>query len=364
MAGQLITSWRPDGATGPIHVAESLADVTPLRFTRSDFEPVDTAAAEAIEREVFARIPLGIDEQRGEALMNMPGDNGRHVLAAGASGAGKTTFVHTVLLTIARRRHVAVVLVDPKELDFAMWKSRAAMLALGEGGAVSAFAHVVAELNYRKAVLSEYNQMAASMRAMPVVGLPIGVPVLGQTFEYVLLIVDELETLTDKSAAPAPDAPFTRSAATERRAQLRRVLRLGRALGIGVLSATQRPSYDVVPLGIRDLHRTRVVFGTESKEQTGVAWGEGWQDLEPYPPHRIHQIGEGFMRVDRKVTHFQGYFPTPAQIAAGASAWPRVKGPASWPHVIEDDEHGGGCPLCGHSPSLDTDTTPRRKARR
>lgn len=351
MAGQLITSWLPN----PTHVADGLAEVTALRVAKSDFEPVDMAAVAAIERDVFAPLKVGVDQHDAPVFANMPGDNGRHALIIGASGAGKTTCMHTFLLGVAPREHVAIVLVDPKELDFAMWENRAAMMALGEGGAVKAFAHVVAELGYRKAIVREYNRLAVAHGHTGLTTLPIGVPVLGQTFRYVLMCVDELETLTDTNADPA---------AKQRRAQLRRVLRLGRALGIGQLSATQRPSFDVVPLNIRDLHRTRIVFGTESRQQSEVGWGDGYNDLEPYPPHRIRQIGEAFMRVDRKVTHFQGYYPSAAQISAGASAWPRVEGPASWPHVIEDDEAGNECPLCGHDPDLDTDTAPRRKARR
>jgi len=352
MAGQLITSWRPD----PTHVADSVAEVTALRAARSDFEPVDKASAAAIEREVFAPIPIGVDESGATAFMNMPGDNGRHCLIIGASGAGKTTCIHTVLMAVAPRRHVAIVMVDPKELDFAMWEHRAAMLALGEGGAIKAFAHVVAEVNYRKAVMKEYNRLATANGVAPVVTLPIGVPILGQTFPFLLVAIDEMDTLTDLDGDS--------EAAKKRRAQLSRLLRLIRALGGGILSGSQRPDYRVVPLKIRDLHRTRVVFGTESKEQTGVGWGDGWNELEPYPPHRIGQIGEAFMRVDRKATHLQGYLPTPQQIATEASRYPRVLGPSSWPHVIEDDDDGNGCPLCGHDPDLDPDTTPRRKARR
>ena len=352
MAGQLITSWRPD----PTHVADSLAEVTSLRFAKNDFEPVDMAAAAAIEREVFAPIPIGVDENGAVVSMNMPGDNGRHCLIIGASGAGKTTCIHTILMAAAPRKHVAIVMVDPKELDFAMWEQRAAMMALGEGGAIKAFAHVVAEVDYRKSIMREYNRLAIAHGATPVVTLPIGVPILGQTFPFLLVAIDEMDTLTDVDEDSAT--------AKRRRAQLARMLRLIRALAGGILSGSQRPDYRVVPLKIRDLHRTRVVFGTESKEQTGVGWGDGWAELEPYPPHRIEQIGEAFMRVDRKATHLQGYLPTPQQIATEAARYPRVMGPASWPHVIEDDEAGNECPLCGHDPDLDTDTTPRRKARR
>lgn len=356
MAGQLTPMWRPAADIDPVHIAADVHQLATPACAPLPAGPVDLARAAAVERDVFAPIPIGVGEDGQQVRMNMPGDNGRHVLAIGASGAGKTTFMHTVLMSVAPRRHVAIVLVDPKELDFAMWEQRAALMALGEGGAAKGFGFVVAELDYRKALLREYNRLAITNSWTPVVTLPIGVPVLGQTFEYVLLAVDELETLTDTNADPA---------AKLRRAQLRRILRLGRALGIGVLSATQRPSYDVVPLNIRDLHRTRVVFGTESAEQSKVGWGDGYTELQPYPPHRIRQIGEAFMRVDRVPTHLQGYYPTPQQIAAEAAAYPRVCGPASWPHVIEDDELDG-CPMCGHNPDLDPEDqpTPRRKARR
>ena len=138
----------------------------------------------------------------------------------------------------------------------------------------------------------------------PVVTLPIGVPVLGQTFEYVLPAVDELRDPDRHQRRPCRQAPLRATAAhppPRPGARHRRAVRHPATL-------LRR-----VPLNIRDLHRTCAVFGTESAEQSKVGWGDGYTELQPYPPHRIRQIGEAFMRVDRIPTHLQGYHPTPSR---------------------------------------------------
>lgn len=332
----------------PRPVGEVLDEIEVRPAVEEPDRPVDLEAAAAIEREIFAPLWLGKGFYCGtngtsgyigvevDVTMNMPGEGGRHALIAGASGGGKTNCMHGIVRQVFRRRHVAVVIIDPKEIDFVTWTNQTAMLALGEAGARTALSHVVAEYRARKTVAREYNRLALERGWPTITNLPLGVPILGFTFPYVLVIVDEVESLTDGKAN------------AERTDLLKKLLRLGRALGIGMLLATQRPMYQVVPTAIRDLCRTRVCFGTESKDQTNVIWGDGSNDLAPYPPHKIRQLGEAFVRWDREVWHVQTAYTSPALMSADARTLPRTPGPASWPHVIEDDD-ASTCPHCGQS---------------
>jgi DNA segregation ATPase FtsK/SpoIIIE-like protein len=341
-------------ATLPRPVAEPLAEVLEARPQVEERDrPVDLARAAEIEREVFAPLWLGRGFYCGkngtkgyvgdelDVWMNLPGEGGRHALIAGASGAGKTNCMHTLVRQVARRERVAIVVIDPKEVDFTGWVRQLAMLALGDGPARTAFGYVVEEFRYRKALVSEYNRMAVERGLVALTSLPLGVPILGDQFDYILVIVDEVESLTD------PDNEGHQG----RKKFLKDLLRLGRAFGIGVLLATQQPNHNVVPTGIRNLCRTRVCFGTESRDQSNVIWGEGYNALtvgggEVRPPHAIEQIGEAFVRWDRDVWHFQAAYTSPQQIQADAATLPRTPGPASWPHVIEDDA-ADTCPHCG-----------------
>lgn len=336
-------------ATLPRPVGEVLDELEVRPAVEDPHRPVDLALAAEIERHIFEPLWLGRGFYCGtngtagwtgdeiDVYMNMPGHDGRHTLIAGASGAGKTNAMHGIVRQVFRRRHVAVVIIDPKEIDFVTWTNQAAMLALGESGARSALGHVVAEYRARKAVAREYNRLALERGWDTITNLPIGVPILGFEFDYVLVIVDEVESLTDQDT----------KGHAERKELLKKLLRLGRALGIGVLLATQRPQYTVVPTAIRDLCRTRLCFGTESKDQTGVIWGDGYGDLQPYAPHKIRQLGEAFLRWDREVWHLQAAYTPAALIGADARTLPRTPGPASWPHVIDDDTDTGVCPHCG-----------------
>jgi DNA segregation ATPase FtsK/SpoIIIE-like protein len=325
-------------ATLPRPVSEPLAEVLEARPQVEERDrPVDLARAAEIEREVFAPIPIGVDERGHVITMNVPGDGGRHALIAGASGAGKTTCLHVMLAELGQRAHHVLALADPKEIDLIVHRRRAATIALGEDGARVLFQLLMGELGYRKTVLSAYNQLAEDRGWAPLLTMPIGVPILGEAFDYLDAVVDEVETLTD------PESDST--GAKTRRGMIRKYLRLGRALGMGMTLATQRPHHGVIPLGIRDLCRTRLAFGCESPEQSKMILGDDANQLDP-PPHKIQQIGEGWLKVDRRYTHFQGYMIEPTQIAAAVARTTRVPGPASWPHVIEDDA-AGTCPHCG-----------------
>ena len=90
---QLTPMWRP-AAISTWCTSPLMSTSWPPRRAPLPAGPVDLARAAAVERDVFAPIPIGVGEDGQQVRMNMPGDNGRHVLAIGASGAGKTTFMH------------------------------------------------------------------------------------------------------------------------------------------------------------------------------------------------------------------------------------------------------------------------------
>lgn len=62
----------------------------------------------------------------------------------------------------------------------------------------------------------------------------------------------------------------------EQLAQLRRLVSLGRAPGISVWAATQRPSADLIPTSLRGLFRFAIGFPIKRRRDSDVILGDGW----------------------------------------------------------------------------------------
>jgi S-DNA-T family DNA segregation ATPase FtsK/SpoIIIE len=60
---------------------------------------------------------------------------------------------------------------------------------------------------------------------------------------------------------------------------LRGLVSLGRACGMPVIAATQRPSWDIIPASLRDLFGYRAAFRCTTNGSSDVILGAGWADL-------------------------------------------------------------------------------------
>ncbi len=88
----------------------------------------------------------------------------------------------------------------------------------------------------------------------------------------VVLVVDELAMFTDSTGITDKNEKAARA---EFARQLTDLVRLGRADRIVTVTATQRPSADVVPTAYRDLVQVRVALRCTTREQSEIALGAG-----------------------------------------------------------------------------------------
>ncbi|RUM87062.1 MAG: DNA translocase FtsK [Thermodesulfatator sp.] len=176
-------------------------------------------------------------------LLRMP-----HLLIAGATGTGKSVFLHSVILGLIFKNvpeKVRFLLIDPKRIELSIYEEIPYLLhpvVLEPRTATRALRWAVTEMERRYQLLEEsrarnldsYNQKA------------------GEKLPYIVIIIDEL-------------ADLMVVASKEVETLLTRLAQMARASGIHLLLATQRPSVDVITGLIKANFPARISFQVSSR---------------------------------------------------------------------------------------------------
>jgi hypothetical protein len=229
----------------------AIARVTLVR--RDPFEdpaPLAWPDVAAAERSLWERIPLGVDEH-GEAVQVALVE--RNVLVGGEPGAGKSVALSVLVAAAALDPTARVWLLDGKLVELAAWAPVADRLVGPDGGeAIELLRNVQREMDAR------YRELLA--RGLRKVRRDDELPLH-------LVVVDELAfylTLPDRKQ---------RQELTE---LLRDVVARGRAAGVIVVAATQKPGADVVPSSLRDLFGFRLALRCNTPQASDTILGQGW----------------------------------------------------------------------------------------
>jgi S-DNA-T family DNA segregation ATPase FtsK/SpoIIIE len=307
----------------------ALADILASGEARRASHPLDVA----LGRDISGR-PVMVN------LAEMP-----HLLIAGATGAGKSSCINSLVTSVLMRAtpdQVRLILVDPKRVELGQYNGLPHLLTqvvVNPKKAANALAWAVHEMERRYDLLAEagvrditgYNQAVDSgllgSKESAVAAPRPGDAEAGEEADatvrrlpFVLVVVDELNDLMMVAARDVEESVC-------------RIAQMARAVGIHLVIATQRPSVDVITGVIKANIPSRLAFSVSSLADSRVILDQ---------PGAERLIGRGDMllltassSVPRRL---QGPWVSEEEIRAAVAHWRSQ----SQPRYVEGVEGEGG----------------------
>ncbi|MBB4934259.1 hypothetical protein F4561_005079 [Lipingzhangella halophila] len=223
--------------------------------------------ADAARWSLWDGVPVGLDELGKWSTLRLVG---RNLLLGGEPEAGKSVALGTALAAAALDPMARLSGLDAKQVELALWEP-----VMGGGvvyndidAAIDLLGGLIAEMDRR------YDQLAQ-----------LGIRSVSRSLGWLVevLTIDELRFFTAH-----PD----KQKRTAFNLLLIDLVARGRAAGIIVLAATQKPSSDVVPTSVRDLFAYRWALRCTTRDASDTILGAGWA-TEGYSAGVIDAIDRG-----------------------------------------------------------------------
>jgi S-DNA-T family DNA segregation ATPase FtsK/SpoIIIE len=302
------------------------------------------ASPEALRATHPLEVAMGRDIAGRPVMVNLA--DMPHVLIAGATGAGKSSCINSLVTSVLMRAtpdQVRMILVDPKRVELGQYNGLPHLLTqvvVNPKRAANALTWAVHEMERRYDLLAEvgardvagYN--AAYDRGEltdPAAAEEGDAEPVHRRLPYILVVVDELNDLMMVAARDVEES-------------ICRIAQMARAVGIHLVIATQRPSVDVITGVIKANIPSRMAFAVSSQADSRVI-------LDQMGAERL--VGQGDMllaiassNVPRRV---QGGWVGEDEVRKVVAHWRRQAQP-SYVDGVEGDE-----PTSGGEPASDDD---------
>jgi DNA segregation ATPase FtsK/SpoIIIE, S-DNA-T family len=291
-------------------------------------------------------VPLGRDISGQPVMLDLTAMP--HLLIAGATGAGKSSCINSIVTSMLMRStpdQVRLILVDPKRVELGAYNDLPHLLTpvvTNPKRAANALDWAVREMDLRYELLAEVGvrDIAGFNAAFDRGDLappddPDPVTCRGyERLPYILVVVDELNDLM-------------MVAARDVEASVCRIAQMARAVGIHLVIATQRPSVDVITGVIKANIPSRLAFSVTSIADSRVILDQAGADkligqgdmllvtASSSRPRRIQGAWVDEECIRKVVGHWRRQVPQPEYVdgLAGDEAFGRAAG-----EVDEDDE--------------------------
>jgi S-DNA-T family DNA segregation ATPase FtsK/SpoIIIE len=216
---------------------------------------------------IWQPVGLGIDERGASVRIGLAE---RNLRAAGEPGAGKSVGLNLIVAHAALSLDCRLILIDGKRVELGLWRHCAdAFIGPSITEAIDLLKHL------QQAMDTRYNELldTGHRKITPDCGQPV-----------VLVVFDELAYFSATVGESKQQKEFI--------VLVRDLVARGRAAGIIVVAATQRPSADIIPTSLRDLFGYRWAFRCTTDASSDIILGHGWAS-QGYSSAKIDPTARG-----------------------------------------------------------------------